>query len=101
MCFMGMPAGLKAIDLMIDFPSDDAKKRYDFLRPLLLDKESREQFDKFGETLVPIMALKRVQQFGHSAVALIGGCGPACSGDGRRGGRWTGSLHDDCRRGER
>jgi uncharacterized protein len=45
MCFMPIPAGLRAIDLMLDFPTDDAKKRYEFLKPLLLDKESREQFE--------------------------------------------------------
>jgi predicted TIM-barrel fold metal-dependent hydrolase len=42
---MSMPAGLRAIDLMLDFPTDDTKARYEFLKPLLLDKESREQFE--------------------------------------------------------
>ena len=41
---MGIPAGLAAIDLMLQIPSDDFSKKYDFLKPLLLDKESREQF---------------------------------------------------------
>ena len=42
---MSMPTGLRAIDLMLDFPTDDTKQRYEFLKPLLLDKESREQFE--------------------------------------------------------
>jgi predicted TIM-barrel fold metal-dependent hydrolase len=42
---MPMPSGLKAIDLMLQIPTDDQKKRYEFLKPLLMDKESREQFD--------------------------------------------------------
>src|SRR5271170_1479087 len=41
---MGIPAGIGVIDLMLQIPSDDFAKKYDFLRPLLLDKESREQF---------------------------------------------------------
>jgi predicted TIM-barrel fold metal-dependent hydrolase len=41
---MGIPAGLRAIDLMLQIPSDDFSKKYDFLRPLLMDRESREQF---------------------------------------------------------
>ncbi len=42
---MPMPSGVAAIDLMLQIPTADQKKRYDFLRPLLMDKESREQFD--------------------------------------------------------
>ncbi|MFI5297026.1 MAG: amidohydrolase family protein [Polyangiales bacterium] len=41
---MTMPTGIGAIDLMMQIPADDETKRYDFLKPLLLDKESREQF---------------------------------------------------------
>lgn len=41
---MGIPAGIRAVDLMLQIPSDDFSKKYEFLRPLLLDKESREQF---------------------------------------------------------
>jgi predicted TIM-barrel fold metal-dependent hydrolase len=40
---MGMPGGVGAIDLMLQIPTDD-QARYDFLKPLLLDKESQEQF---------------------------------------------------------
>jgi predicted TIM-barrel fold metal-dependent hydrolase len=42
---MGMPTKLGVIDLMLQVPSADGKKRYDFLKPLLLDRESRERFD--------------------------------------------------------
>jgi predicted TIM-barrel fold metal-dependent hydrolase len=41
---MGFPAGVRAIDLMLQIPSDDFSKKYDFLKPLLLDDESRKQF---------------------------------------------------------
>ena len=44
---MAMPSGIGAIDLMLQIPthSEDSKKRYEFLMPLLMDKESREQFE--------------------------------------------------------
>jgi predicted TIM-barrel fold metal-dependent hydrolase len=42
---MGMPNQVGIIDLMLQIPTADGKKRYDFLRPLLLDKESRDSFD--------------------------------------------------------
>ncbi len=45
MCSMPMPSGVRAIDLMLQIPTDDQKKRYEFLKPLLMDEESREQFD--------------------------------------------------------
>jgi uncharacterized protein len=41
---MPMPTGIAVIDLMMSIPTDDNTKWYEFLRPLLLDKESREQF---------------------------------------------------------
>jgi uncharacterized protein len=41
---MGIPSGIGVIDLMLQIPTEDASSRYDFLKPLLLDKESREQF---------------------------------------------------------
>jgi uncharacterized protein len=42
---MGMPNKVGIIDLMLQIPTADGKKRYDFLRPLLLDQESRDTFD--------------------------------------------------------
>ena len=42
---MPIPAGLRAVDLMLQIPSDDFRSKYEFLKPLLLDKESREQFE--------------------------------------------------------
>jgi predicted TIM-barrel fold metal-dependent hydrolase len=39
-----MPAGVRAIDLMLQIPSDDFSQKYEFLKPLLLDQESRESF---------------------------------------------------------
>ncbi len=44
MRFMGMPAGATAIDLMLQIPSEDFSQKYEFLKPLLLDRESRETF---------------------------------------------------------
>ena len=41
---MGIPAGLRAVDLMLQIPSDDFSTKYEFLKPLLLDRESRETF---------------------------------------------------------
>ncbi len=41
---MSMPKGIGAIDLMIGIPGDDASRWYDFLKPLLRDRESREMF---------------------------------------------------------
>ncbi len=41
---MGIPAGIGVVDLMLQIPSDDFSSNYEFLKPLLLDQESREQF---------------------------------------------------------
>ena len=41
---MAIPAGLRAIDLMLQIPSEDFSQKYEFLKPLLMDRESREQF---------------------------------------------------------
>ena len=42
---MGMPDGIGVVDLMMQVPSDDTSKWYEFLRPLLLDEESRKVFE--------------------------------------------------------
>ncbi len=42
---MTFPRGLGAIDLMLQIPSEEQSGWYDFLRPLLLDRESRERFE--------------------------------------------------------
>jgi uncharacterized protein len=42
---MAMPSGVGAIDLMLSIPTDDNSKWYEFLKPLLLDRESRELFE--------------------------------------------------------
>jgi len=42
---MGMPAGIGVVDLMLQIPSDDFRRKYEFLKPLLLDEESRKQFE--------------------------------------------------------
>ncbi len=44
MARMPMPKGVGAIDLMLSIPTDDSSTWYEFLKPLLLDKESRERF---------------------------------------------------------
>lgn len=41
---MGMPQGLGIIDLMMNIPGADNSHWYDFMKPLLLDRESREHF---------------------------------------------------------
>jgi uncharacterized protein len=42
---MAMPTGIGAIDLMLQIPTDDQSAWYEFLKPLLLDRESRERFE--------------------------------------------------------
>jgi hypothetical protein len=41
---MAMPGGIGAIDLMMGIPDEDSSGWYEFLKPLLRDRESREQF---------------------------------------------------------
>lgn len=41
---MTMPAGIGVIDLMLELPTDDRGTWYDFMKPLLMDQESRELF---------------------------------------------------------
>ena len=41
---MPIPSGLKAIDLMMNIPDEDTSAWYEFIKPLLLDEESRTQF---------------------------------------------------------
>ncbi len=41
---MPMPNGIGVIDLMLELPTDDRGTWYDFMKPLLMDQESREQF---------------------------------------------------------
>lgn len=39
-----MPRDIQAIDLMLAIPGDDEPGRYDFMRPLFMDQQSRESF---------------------------------------------------------
>ena len=41
-----MPEGLPVVDLMVALPAadDDKKSWYEFIKPLLMDEESRRQF---------------------------------------------------------
>jgi predicted TIM-barrel fold metal-dependent hydrolase len=41
---MSIPGGLKAIDLMLNIPDQDPSAWYEFIKPLLLDEESRKVF---------------------------------------------------------
>ena len=41
---MGMPTDIKVIDLMLSVPGEDNSRWYDFMKPLLMDQESREMF---------------------------------------------------------
>ncbi|MAI78731.1 MAG: amidohydrolase [Deltaproteobacteria bacterium] len=42
---MTMPSEIPIIDLMLGLPSEEAKRSYDFMRPLFKDKQSLESFD--------------------------------------------------------
>lgn len=42
---MSMPRDVPVIDLMMGIPGEDNRKWYDFMRPLLLDDESRNVFE--------------------------------------------------------
>ena len=42
---MTMPTDVPIIDLMLGLPSEEAKRTYDFMRPLFRDKQSLESFD--------------------------------------------------------
>jgi predicted TIM-barrel fold metal-dependent hydrolase len=42
---MSLPEGVGIVDLMLDIPDHDKPASYQFLKPLLRDKESREDFD--------------------------------------------------------
>jgi predicted TIM-barrel fold metal-dependent hydrolase len=41
---MVMPTNIKIIDLMLNVPGDDNSGWYDFMKPLLLDEQSRQMF---------------------------------------------------------
>jgi uncharacterized protein len=41
---MPMPAGIAVVDLMLELPTDDRGTWYDFMKPLLMDAESRELY---------------------------------------------------------
>jgi len=41
---MPMPSGIAVIDLMLELPTDDRGSWYDFMKPLLMDAESRELY---------------------------------------------------------
>ena len=42
---MTMPKGIGAIDLMLNVPGEDNSGWYEFMKPLLLDEESRKVFE--------------------------------------------------------
>jgi hypothetical protein len=42
---MSMPSDVPIIDLMMGILSPDAKRAYDFMRPLFRDRESLDSFD--------------------------------------------------------
>jgi len=41
---MGMPGGIGVIDLMLQIPTGDTREWYEFMKPLLMDEESRTLF---------------------------------------------------------
>ncbi len=46
---MAMPEGIGIIDLMLSIPTDDTRSWYEFMRPLLRDKESLQMFEMPAE----------------------------------------------------
>src|SRR5688572_21290865 len=42
---MPMPRDIRAVDLMLNIPGEDQRGWYEFMKPQLLDRESREQFE--------------------------------------------------------
>ena len=45
---MPMPTYVPIIDLMLAVPNDDTSNFYDFIRPLLMDEQSRQMFKMPG-----------------------------------------------------
>jgi predicted TIM-barrel fold metal-dependent hydrolase len=41
---MAMPNGIRAVDLMLNVPGEDVSGWYEFMKPLFLDRESKELF---------------------------------------------------------
>ncbi len=41
---MSMPTDIGIIDLMLAVPNDDTSNYYDFIKPLLMDEQSRQMF---------------------------------------------------------
>ncbi len=41
---MPMPEDVKVIDLMLSIPGEDSSQFYDWIKPMLMDKESHEMF---------------------------------------------------------
>ena len=46
---MPMPRDIGVIDLMMAIPNNDTSDYYDFIKPLLMDEESRQQFQMPAE----------------------------------------------------
>ena len=46
---MSMPRDVGVIDLMMAIPNNDTSNYYDFIKPLLMDEESRQQFQMPAE----------------------------------------------------
>jgi predicted TIM-barrel fold metal-dependent hydrolase len=81
---MPFPAGIGIVDLMLDIPDDDKVGQYDFLKPLLRDRQSRDDFEfpveymfkevptlPSGETDAVALVLGLMDHFGIDK-ALIG-----------------------------
>ena len=41
---MAMPTDIGVIDLMMAIPNNDTSDYYDFIKPLLMDEQSRQMF---------------------------------------------------------
>jgi len=56
-----MPTDVPIIDLMMGIPSDEKSGWYDFMQPLLLDRESREQFSMPAQYMFDVPDLNNLE----------------------------------------
>jgi predicted TIM-barrel fold metal-dependent hydrolase len=57
---MTMPTGIGVIDLMLSIPSADRSGWYDFMKPMLMDHESRELFSMPAEYMFHVPELEDI-----------------------------------------
>lgn len=57
---MTLPTDIKAIDLMMSIPSSDQSSWYDFMKPMLLDEQSRSVFSMPAQYMFDVPDLKNI-----------------------------------------